>query len=81
MSCSTPGHLVNPWLVTGMGTGWNHGCWMLTTSHHVGGSDAECMMCLITVGPTLGANLLLQVLTLFLAFIHRNLTHALDPQN
>ena len=38
---------------------------MLTTSYHVVDSDAGCMRHLTTMGPTLGANLLLQVLYCF----------------
>ena len=59
---STPGCAVGPWLVTGMGTEWKQGCWMLTASYHVVGSDAGCMRCLTMVGLTLGAYFLSWVL-------------------
>ena len=54
---------------------------MLTMSYHVVGSDAGWMRCLMTMGPTLGAKLLSQVLSQFLTFICRSFTHALGPQN
>ena len=41
MSKSTPGHMVGPWLIVGMGAEWRQGHWMLTASYHVVDGDAD----------------------------------------
>ena len=44
-------------MVTGMGTVWKQGHWMLTATNSVVSINLGCIRCYDTVGATLGANL------------------------